>query len=116
VRHAAAVNGLTALAVTKLDVLDTFDEIRLGVSYTLDGAPLDAFPARAAELERVVPVYETAAGWGEDTGQARAWGDLPAGARDYLERIETSAGVPIRYVSVGSARDQIVRASIPRVA
>ena len=114
VRHSAAVNGLTALAVTKLDVLDTFDEIRLGVGYTLDGAPLEAFPVRASELERVVPVYETAAGWGADTGQARAWGDLPAGARDYLERIEANAGVPIRYVSVGSARDQIVRVSIPR--
>jgi adenylosuccinate synthase len=110
------VNGLTALAVTKLDVLDTFDEIRLGVGYTLDGAPLEAFPVRASELERVEPVYETAAGWGADTGQARSWDELPVGARDYLERIETNAGVPIRYVSVGSARDQIVRAEIPRVA
>ncbi len=116
VRHAAAVNGLTALAVTKLDVLDTFDEIRLGVGYTLDGTRLDAFPVRSAELERVVPVYETCAGWGTGTGRSRSWAELPAGARSYLEQIEANAGVPIRFVSVGSARDQIVRVSIPRVA
>ncbi len=116
VRHAAAVNGLTALAVTKLDVLDTFDEIRLGVGYTLDGAPLDAFPVRSSELGRVVPVYDTCAGWQSGTGQVRSWDEFPASAQTYLERIEANAGVPIRFVSVGSARDQIVRVPIPRVA
>ena len=116
VRHAAAVNGLTALAITKLDVLDSFDELRLGTGYTLDGAPLAAFPDRTADLMRVEPVYETAIGWRADTTGARTWVELPAAARTYLERIEANARVPIRYVSVGSARDQIVRVSIPRVA
>jgi adenylosuccinate synthase len=116
VRHAAAVNGLTALAVTKLDVLDTFEELRLGVGYTLDGRPLQTFPDRASDLARVEPVYETTAGWGAGTTGARSWNDLPGAARSYLEQIESNAGVPIRYVSVGSARDQIVRVPIPRVA
>ncbi|MCL7927707.1 MAG: adenylosuccinate synthase [marine benthic group bacterium] len=116
VRHAAAVNGLTALAVTKLDVLDTFEELKLGTGYTLDGGQLETFPDRAPDLGRVEPVYETTAGWGSDTTGARSWEDLPGAARTYLERIEANAEVPIRYVSVGSARDQIVRVPIPRVA
>ena len=116
VRHSAAVNGLTALAVTKLDVLDTFDEIRLGVGYTLDGAPLATFPDRAAELARVEPIFESAPGWESATGNARTWEDLPGAARSYLERLESNAGVPIRFVSVGSARDQIVKVPIPRGA
>jgi adenylosuccinate synthase len=116
VRHAAAVNGLTALAVTKLDVLDTFEELKLGTGYTLDGGQLEIFPDRAPDLGRVEPVYETTAGWGSDTTGARSWEDLPGAARTYLERIEANAEVPIRYVSVGSARDQIVRVPIPRVA
>lgn len=116
VRHAAAVNGLTALAVTKLDVLDSFEELRLGVGYTLEGRKLETFPDRAPDLARVEPVYETTSGWGVDTTVARSWDGLPDAARTYLERIEANAGVPIRYVSVGSARDQIVRVPIPRVA
>ena len=116
VRHSAAVNGLTALAVTKLDVLDTFNEIRLGVGYTLDGAPLATFPDRAADLAKVEPNFESAPGWGSNTGNARTWEDLPGAARSYLERLESNAGVPIRFVSVGSARDQIVRVPIPRGA
>jgi adenylosuccinate synthase len=116
VRHAAAVNGLTALAVTKLDVLDSFDELRLGTGYTLNGVPLTSFPDRTADLMRVEPVFESASGWQSDTTGVRAWEELPAAARSYLERIEANAGVPIRYVSVGSSRDQIVRVPIPRVA
>jgi adenylosuccinate synthase len=116
VRHAAAVNGLTALAVTKLDVLDTFEELKLGIGYTLQGQHLETFPDRAPDLASVEPVYETSPGWGSETTGARSWDDLPDAARTYLERIEANAGVPIRYVSVGSARDQIVRVPIPRVA
>lgn len=109
VRHAAGVNGLTGLAVTKLDVLDSFDELFLGVGYELDGAPTEGFPERSSDLERLRPVYEEVPGWRSDTGSCRAWDDLPSGARAYLERIEAVAGVPIRLVSVGSARSQIVR-------
>lgn len=108
VRHAAAVNGLTALAVTKLDVLDSFEEIQLGVDYELDGSIHASFPARASELARVSPVYETVPGWGAPTEDCRAWDQFPENAAAYLRRIESVSGVPIRYVSVGSARSQIV--------
>ena len=108
VRFAAGVNGLTALAVTKLDVLDDFDELRLAVSYRLDGEPLDRFPDSASELERVEPVYETAPGWNAPTAGCRARGELPDAAGDYLERLEALAGAPVRYVSVGSARTEII--------
>ena len=109
VRHAAGVNGLTGLAVTKLDVLDSFDEVLLGVGYQLDGVATAHFPERSADIERVRPVYEKEAGWKADTGSCRSWDELPEAARHYLKRIETVSEVPIRLVSVGSARSQIVR-------
>ncbi len=109
VRHAAGVNGLTGLAVTKLDVLDSFDELLLGVGYEIDGVATTGFPERAADIERVRPVYEKEAGWGSDTGACRSWDELPEAARHYLKRIESASEVPIRLVSVGSARSQIIR-------
>jgi adenylosuccinate synthase len=108
VRHAAAVNGLTALAVTKLDVLDSFDELRLGVAYELDDARQSGFPPLADQLDSVRPVYETLPGWNASTTDCRTIEALPDNARAYLSRIESVSGVPIRYVSVGSGRTQIV--------
>jgi adenylosuccinate synthase len=108
-RHAAGVNGLTALAVTKLDVLDSFEEIQVGLSYELDGARIERFPDRAYDLDRVRPVYEKVQGWQCETGGCRSWEELPEAARAYLDRITTVAGVPIRLVSVGSSREQIIR-------
>jgi adenylosuccinate synthase len=107
-RHAAAVNGLTALAVTKLDVLDSFEEIQLGVGYELNGDMLGGFPPRSQQLDNVCPVYETMPGWMEATEECRTWDSLPQNARAYLDRINSVSGVPIRYVSVGSGRSQIV--------
>jgi adenylosuccinate synthase len=107
-RYAARVNGLTALAVTKLDVLDEFAEIPVGVGYELDGGRCDEMPAEVAVLDRVRPVYERLAGWRTPTAAARTLADLPKAARGYLERLEELAGVPIRYVSVGTRRDQII--------
>jgi adenylosuccinate synthase len=109
VRHAAGVNGLTGLAVTKLDVLDSFDELLLGVGYQLDAVATADFPERSADIERVRPVYEKEDGWRSDTGGCRTWDELPEAARHYLRRIETVAEVPIRLVSVGSDRSQIIR-------
>ncbi len=108
VRYAARVNGLTALAVTKLDVLDSFDRIPVGVSYLLDGERLDEMPADVRSLERVTPVYEMMEGWKADTGGARTLAALPRSARVYLDRLQELAEVPIRYVSVGTRRDQII--------
>ena len=110
VRYAARVNSLTELAVTKLDVLDGFDPIRLCVGYAVDGSGelLDEFPADVGLLERCRPVYEETAGWGTALADVRRWRDLPAAARAYLERIEALVGVPIQRVSVGQSREQIL--------
>jgi adenylosuccinate synthase len=88
VRHAARVNGLSSLILTKLDVLDEFEEIQLCTGYTYQGKPLDHFPASLRVLEQCEPVYETWPGWRESTGGARQFSDLPANARAYIERLE----------------------------
>jgi adenylosuccinate synthase len=108
VRYSVRVNGLTGLAVTKLDVLDTFAEIPVGVDYTLDGQICDELPADVRTLERVLPVYEPLPGWRRPTTGARRMADLPPEARAYLDRLEDLSGAPIRYVSVGTRRDQII--------
>ncbi|HEX7025276.1 MAG TPA: adenylosuccinate synthase [Gemmatimonadales bacterium] len=107
-RYAARINGLTALAVTKLDVLDGFDRIPVGTAYTVDGVACPEMPAEVSVLERVRPVYQELPGWESPTGAARSLADLPRNARAYLDRIEELVGVPIRYVSVGTRRDQII--------
>lgn len=108
VRFAARVNGLTGLAVTKLDVLDTLSEIQVATGYRLGGEELDDFPADLDLLAHAEPVYETLPGWNSSTQEARRWEDLPAAAQAYLRRIEELTGTPIWYVSVGTRRDQII--------
>ncbi|HEX6433394.1 MAG TPA: adenylosuccinate synthase [Gemmatimonadales bacterium] len=108
VRYATRVNGLTGLAVTKLDVLDSFAEIPVGTMYRLGGEACEEMPAEVEALARVEPVYEVLPGWSQPTGNARKLADLPAAARGYLDRLETLSGVPVRYVSVGTRRDQII--------
>ncbi len=103
-RYAARVNGLDALIVTKLDVLDRFEEIRAAVAYECDGARVDTYPNDASRLARCRPVFRTFPGWRHDTTSARRWSDLPRPATEYLEWIEREVGVPIRTVSVGAAR------------
>ena len=109
VAYAARVNGLTGIALTKLDVLDTLHEIRIATGYRLDGRGDIAFPATASELERVEPVYETVAGWQASTAEARRLRDLPRNARAYLDRLEELAETPIAMVSVGTRRSQVIR-------
>ena len=108
VRYAARVNGLSGLAVTKLDVLDTLDELRIATGYRAGGETLDDFPGDLALLEQAEPVYETLPGWKAPTSGARRWEDLPENARRYLERLSELTEVPIWYVSVGTRRDQII--------
>jgi adenylosuccinate synthase len=108
VRYAARVNGLTGLAVTKLDVLDAFTEIPVGTAYRLDGQSCEEMPSEVDALGRVEPVYEVHQGWQQSTAAARRLSDLPTGARRYLDRLEALSGVPVRYVSVGTRRDQII--------
>jgi adenylosuccinate synthase len=108
-RYAARINGLDRLVVTKLDVLDSFDEIRALVAYELDGLTLTEFPASAGSLARVRPVWKTFPGWKTPTTAARAWSQLPARASEYLEWIESECGVAIGTVSVGAERDAELR-------
>jgi adenylosuccinate synthase len=108
VRYAARVNGITDLAVTKLDVLDSMPVIPVCVGYRLGHEALDDVPAASDDLDRVEPVYETLEGWCRPTGAARRLADLPPQARAYLDRIQDLVQVPIRYVSVGHRRDQII--------
>jgi adenylosuccinate synthase len=102
------VNGLTDLAVTKLDVLDTLDRIGLCTGYRVRGDHVREFPADIAALDDVEPEYEWFEGWKSSTADARKLEDLPATARLYLDRIESLSEAPIRYVSVGTRRDQII--------
>lgn len=108
VRYSVRVNGLTGLAVTKLDVLDTFAEIPVGVGYRLDGETCVGMPSDVESLDRVEPIYEVLPGWQASTAGARTLADLPPAARAYLDRLQDLAEAPIRYVSVGTRRDQII--------
>ncbi|HEY3278950.1 MAG TPA: adenylosuccinate synthase [Gemmatimonadales bacterium] len=108
VRYAVRVNGLTGLAVTKLDVLDSFAEIPVGVGYRLDGEEIDSMPADVESIGRVEPTYETLPGWQKPIADVRRLADLPAAARAYVDRLQDLAGAPVRYVSVGTRRDQII--------
>jgi adenylosuccinate synthase len=108
VRYAARVNGLTGLAVTKLDVLDTLDQLAICTGYDVDGELHTEFPGDIAALEKLVPRYEWMPGWKTPTREARTLGALPSEARAYLDRIEELCETPITYVSVGTRRDQII--------
>ena len=108
VRYAVRVNGLTGLAVTKLDVLDSFPEIPVCTAYLLVDAAAEEMPSDADALGRVKPIYEVHEGWRQPTGGARTLADLPSAARAYLDRLEALSGARVRYVSVGTRRDQII--------
>ncbi len=108
VRYAVRVNGLSALAVTKLDVLDTLDRVALCTGYEIGGEFVEEFPGDIAALDGVAPRYEWFDGWKTSTADARKLADLPARARAYLDRVEQLVECPIRYVSVGTRRDQIL--------
>jgi adenylosuccinate synthase len=101
-------NGLTGLCVTKLDVLDGLDEIKICTGYRLDGRELSAPPLLIERLGECEPIYESLPGWKTPTGGATEYGALPAEARAYLRRIEEAVGVPVDVVSTGPSREAIV--------
>ncbi len=108
VRRAALINGLTHLAITKMDVMDTFEEIRVCTGYELDGTRVDQFPSQLTRLGKVKPVWETLPGWKSPTAGITAWNDLPGNARKYLERLSQLLDVPIGLVSLGPKRHQTI--------
>ena len=108
VRYAVRVNGLTGLAITKLDVLDTLDRIGLCTGYRIDGEVVTEFPGDIADLVGVEPVYEWFDGWMTSTAEARTMAALPKQARAYLDRVQELVECRAQYVSVGTRRDQII--------
>ena len=108
-RYAADVNGLTDVALTKLDVLSAFDTIKVCVAYECNGERYDYFPMQQSVLFHAKPVYEELPGWkGEDITACRTFDELPENAKSYVEYLEKKVGVPISIVAVGPDRDQTI--------
>jgi adenylosuccinate synthase len=108
VRQSCAVAGVTGIALTKLDVLDGLDEIRICTGYRLRGALLDHLPAHAADQEAVEPVYEAVEGWAQSTAGARSWAQLPANAIKYIRRVEELIQCPVALVSTSPEREDTI--------
>jgi len=109
-RYSVIVNGITEIALTKMDVLDTFDEITICTAYKLDGKILKSIPADADTLERVEPMYETMPGWKSSLTGIRTYQDLPQAAKDYIGRIEALSGARVSIISTSPDRaDTIIR-------
>ena len=114
-RYAVRLNSLTALAITKLDVLSGLEKVRVAVRYRgLEGAEFEHFPYHQSVLHHAVAEYEEFDGWSEDIGDCRSEDELPANARAYLEYISDSLGVPIALIGVGPGRDQVIWTSAGR--
>ena len=107
-RYSAMINGIDQMAITKLDVLDTFEEIPVCVGYEFNGKRLKTFPTDVASLSRIRPVYEVYDGWRTPLGDIRSFSDLPAAARRYVEALARLSGTTLWVVSVGPRRDQSI--------
>lgn len=113
VNHSVRLNGLTGIALTKMDVLTGISPIRICTSYELDGKVVDRVPANIEDLNRVVPKFREVKGWDEPLSYCRSFDDLPKNARDYVETIEHLTGTPVNLVSVGPAREQSILRKSP---
>ena len=107
-RHAVRLNSLTEVALTKLDVLDVLDTLKVCVAYEADGVRYDHVPYHQSVLHKVTPIYEELPGWQADLTEATSLADLPQAARDYVEFLAAQAGVPVSLVGVGPGREQFV--------
>ena len=107
-RYAAELNGFGSLALTKLDVLDALEEIKVCVGYEIDGERIETFPAVSQDLGKIKPIYETLKGWKSDTVGTTKIEDLPENARAYVDFLSNSIGVEIGLISTGPERDQTI--------
>ena len=107
-RYAADLNGFDSMALTKLDVLDALDEIKVCIGYEIDGERVDTFPAVSQDLRQIKPIYETLEGWKSETLGTTKIEDLPENARKYVEFLSASVGVEIGLISTGPERDQTI--------
>jgi adenylosuccinate synthase len=106
VRYSSMINGIGSVAITKLDVLSIFDEIKVCVSYELKGKKIKTFPSDVEKLAQVTPVYETLPGWKTELSGFKSYGELPQRTKDYLSFISKQGEIPISIISVGPKRDQ----------
>jgi adenylosuccinate synthase len=115
VRQTVATGGIDGIALTKLDVLDGFEEVKVCTGYTLNGDRLDYLPPDAIEQARIEPVYETVPGWRESTRGARSWAELPAAAIKYIRRVEELIGAPVALLSTSPEREDTILVRDPFV-
>lgn len=108
VRQAGKIAGIDGMALTKLDVLDGFETLKICTGYRLDGVEVERFPASSAEQSRVEPIYEEIEGWQESTMGARSWADLPPSAVKYIKRVEELTGIPVASVSTSPEREDTI--------
>ncbi len=113
VNHSIRLNGLTGIALTKMDVLTGISPLRIATGYELDGKVIDRVPADIHDFDKLVPLYREVKGWEEPLDMCRSFEDLPKNARDYVETIEHLTGVPVNLVSVGPAREQSILRKAP---
>ncbi len=113
VRQTCATSGVSGIALTKLDVLDGFEELKICVGYDLDGARIDYLPTAADHQARCTPIYETLPGWSESTEGARSWADLPANAIKYVRRVEELIECPVALLSTSPEREDTILVTDP---
>lgn len=113
VRQTCATSGVNGIALTKLDVLDGFETLKICTGYMLDGQMLDHLPTAADQQARATPVYETMPGWSDSTEGARSWNDLPAAAIKYVRRVEELIGCPVALLSTSPERDDTILVTDP---
>ena len=115
-RHAVRLNSLSEVAITKLDMLDSLDTVRVCVAYEIEGRRVEHLPYHQSDLPEAVPIYEDLPGWGADLSEATERHHLPQNARDYIAFLEAQVGVPISLVGVGPGREQFFTSRRSRFA
>ena len=107
-RFSTRINGFTGMAITRLDILDTFPRLKICVGYKLDGKTIDYFPSSIAALDRCQPIYEELPGWQVPTTDIREYEQLPPQARQYIARLEELSSCPVNLICVGPEREQTI--------
>lgn len=113
VRQTCATSGINGISLTKLDVLDGFETLKICIGYNLDGERLDYLPTAADQQARCTPIYEEMPGWSESTEGARSWNDLPANAIKYVKRVEELIECPVALLSTSPEREDTILVTDP---
>ncbi|MGE3801517.1 MAG: adenylosuccinate synthase [Candidatus Kapaibacterium sp.] len=114
-RYSAMINGIDEIVLTKLDVLNDFEEIKVCTGYNVNGEPVKYFPSDCGTLEKVEPIYETLPGWNSELRSGESFDDLPSETRNYIRKIEEEVGAPVRYLGIGPGRDEIIVGDVEKV-